>query len=154
MPKSAETSWSQKEWCNKPTKLQFQSMFMLMFIFCNSMTTTRISTIGHLLLFKTNNCIHSIQETLRNTNYIYHCSYTEISRYIHIIYDTKWLIANNIVYFRIIRIWKRPWCLSKEWTGDSPMAELHVTTLWWTRQSKIGHNKLIWEPETSKWLRK
>ena len=26
-PKSAETSWSQKGWCNKPTKLQFQTIF-------------------------------------------------------------------------------------------------------------------------------
>ena len=26
MPKSAETSLSQKGWCNKPTKLQFQSI--------------------------------------------------------------------------------------------------------------------------------
>ena len=25
-PKSTETSWSQKGWCNKPTKLQFQSI--------------------------------------------------------------------------------------------------------------------------------
>ena len=27
MPKNTQTSWSQKEWCNKPTKLQFQSIF-------------------------------------------------------------------------------------------------------------------------------
>ena len=26
MPKSAKSSWSQKEWYNKPTKLQFQSI--------------------------------------------------------------------------------------------------------------------------------
>ena len=26
LPKSAKTSWSQKGWCNKPTKLQFQSL--------------------------------------------------------------------------------------------------------------------------------
>ena len=28
-PESAKTSWSQKGWCNKPTKLQFQSKFQL-----------------------------------------------------------------------------------------------------------------------------
>ena len=45
MPKSAETSLSQKGWCNKPTKLQFQSILTQKILMVSNATNQRKSTV-------------------------------------------------------------------------------------------------------------
>ena len=41
MPKNALTSWSQMGLCNKPTKLQFHSIFNTVNIWCSQNTTNQ-----------------------------------------------------------------------------------------------------------------
>ena len=43
-PKRAKTSWSQKGWCNKPTKLQFQTILTWKILMLSSATDQQKST--------------------------------------------------------------------------------------------------------------
>ena len=45
MPKITLTSWSQKGWCNKPTKLQFQSILKRKILMLSSATNQPKSTV-------------------------------------------------------------------------------------------------------------
>ena len=44
-PKRTKTSWSQKGWCNKPTKLQFQTILTRTILLLSNATNQQKSTV-------------------------------------------------------------------------------------------------------------
>ena len=68
MPNTCQTSWSQRGWCNKPTKWQFQSIFHtenFNALKCNESTEVDRRTLLHLhsgTLWSTNSDTHQVVE--------------------------------------------------------------------------------------------